>query len=205
MSIGLDNTSYIIRIFFLCDVSGSMQGVRLVALNRALKHALDRIQRPTQSLKVRVYVSALCYANYAQWYYSDVPLEQCQWKSIEQAHGLSHLGQAYKLLASRFKTLADHNPDSTNIVVLLTDGKPTDAYQDPLQQLLNTRIGQNTIRLGFGLGSDTDIECLQCFQGTPQVPVFTRLTPLKQELTKALDHALQLGYLRALKSLRLSA
>lgn len=204
MSIGLDNTSYIIRLYLLCDVSGSMHGVRLIALNRALNHALTHIQRSVQSRKVRVYVNALCYSTYAKWYCNDVLLEQCYWQPIEQAQGISQLGQAFKLLASRFKTLADSPFDSTNIVLLFTDGKPTDAYQSSLQQLLQTRIGQNTIRLGFGLGSDTDLECLQAFQGTSVVPVFTRLAPFKHQLTHSLEHALQLGYLRALKSLRLS-
>jgi uncharacterized protein YegL len=55
------------------------------------------------------------------------------------------------------------------VLVLISDGCPTDDYQLGLQALMNEPWGKKAVRIAIAIGEDADTEVLQKFIGHPEL------------------------------------
>lgn len=185
-----------VHVFFICDVSGSMKGGRLNAVNQAIKLTLKYLQKcSVKHQKKQCYINAICYASHAHWHVSAAPLDGYDWLTIQRSGGLSNLGKAYKLLASRLKILSEDQNQQSPIIVLLSDGKPTDDADVFLNSLLRTRAAQSALRIPIGIGNDIDMTCLHQFRSDVQQPikVINSLHDLTYYLAQSLEQAVYSG------------
>lgn len=183
----------VIHVFFLCDISGSMQGRRLSAVNKAVSTVLQYLQQYVVFYPHKqCYINTICFSSQAYWHVSAAPLADCYWLNINKSGGLSDLGKAYKLLASRLKVLASDEEQQPPIIILLSDGKPTDDADVMLDNLLKTSFGYSSQRIAIGIGHDIDMDCLKQFHSNQQISikVTNSLHDLTFHLAKSLKKAI---------------
>ena len=58
------------------------------------------------------------------------------------------------------------------VLVLVSDGLPTDDWEQPLDGLCKSERGQKATRFAMAIGADADVEMLRRFANDPESPVF---------------------------------
>lgn len=157
--------------FWLADCSGSMvRDGRIQALNNAAAEALPhmrRVARDNPNVEVRVRV--VRFASGAQWVDDGpIPLASFVWPQL-QAGGATDLGAAIRLLSEELQSPPMPKRALSPVVVLLSDGRPTDDYDVALQGLLQQPWGQHAVRLAVAIGRDADRDVLRQFIADPTV------------------------------------
>src|SRR5262249_23664767 len=103
-----------------------------------------------------VYISVICFADQATQY-ELTPLDHFQ-PPVLSANGRTALGGALKLLIEWIQqdlimNSAIQHGDYRPLVFLLTDGEPTDRYQNTLQQLHQLQESQKPTIVALGCGN----------------------------------------------------
>lgn len=179
-----------LTIYFLLDISGSMRGEKIRNLNEALKKAIPLLRQESEENagNARIYIRAMQFGTGAQWL-SDapIPVEEYEWKDIEVS-GQTSLGAAIDLLRAEFESLAGERKRMlAPVVILVSDGNPTDSYKMKFRSLLDNKIGKNAVKLAIAIGSDADTKMLEEFIDNEDVPVLTADQP--DEIVKKLVYA----------------
>jgi uncharacterized protein YegL len=55
------------------------------------------------------------------------------------------------------------------VIVLISDGRPTDDYKGPLEKLLKMPWGKKAVRIAISIGKDADDDVLTEFTGNPEL------------------------------------
>jgi uncharacterized protein YegL len=55
------------------------------------------------------------------------------------------------------------------VLVLISDGQPTDDYKSGLQELMDQPWGKKAVRIAIAIGRDADYDVLQQFIGNPEL------------------------------------
>ena len=63
------------------------------------------------------------------------------------------------------------------VLVLASDGQPTDDYSAGLQELLNSSWGSKSIRMAIAIGRDADVDVLQQFIDNLDFPPVSASNP----------------------------
>jgi uncharacterized protein YegL len=160
-----------LHFFWLADCSGSMiRDGRMQALNNAAAEALPHMRRVARdNPNVEVAVRVLRFATGAEWIGGEpTPLSRFVWPQL-QAGGVTDLGEALQLLARELDTPPMPKRALAPVVVLLSDGRPTDDYEASLRALLRLPWGRHAVRLAVAIGRDADREVLRQFIADPSV------------------------------------
>ncbi len=156
-----------LHFIYLCDCSGSMaaQG-KMQALNQAIRQSLPGMVRVARdNPEARVLVRAVRFADRAHWHIAEpTPVEQLQWHDL-QAGGVTAMGEALELVAAQLASPPMEERALPPVLVLISDGQPTDDFDTGLAQLLRQPWAQKAVRLAIALGHDADLEVLQQFIG----------------------------------------
>jgi uncharacterized protein YegL len=95
-------------------------------------------------------------------------LDRFVWPQL-QAGGVTDLGAAIRLLTGELQTPPMPQRALSPVVVLLSDGRPTDDYEIALRDLLRLPWGQHAVRLAVAIGRDADRDVLRQFIADPAV------------------------------------
>lgn len=156
-----------LHFFYLCDCSGSMaaQG-KMQALNQAIRQSLPGMARVArENPEARVLVRAVRFADRAHWHIAEpTPVEQLQWQDL-QAGGVTAMGEALELVAAQLASPPMEERALPPVLVLISDGQPTDDFEAGLALLLRQPWAQKAVRLAIAVGHDADQEVLQQFIG----------------------------------------
>ena len=154
--------SKVLDIYFLCDCSGSMAGENIAALNSAISGTFSELSgRYAHSTELRLQINAISFANDAEWYLQSSQLSAGKsWLPIVNTGGITALGSAYKLLAFHLSKLGDDPHYLPPVILLLSDGKPTDNARAGLDKLLATSAGALAKRFAAGIGAEASAETL---------------------------------------------
>ncbi len=157
-----------LHFIYLCDCSGSMaaQG-KMQALNQAIRQSLPGMAEVArQNPEARVLVRAVGFADRARWHIAQpTPVEQLQWHDL-QAGGVTAMGEALELVAAELRSPPMEERALPPVLVLISDGQPTDDFEAGLASLLRQPWAQKAVRLAIALGHDADLEVLQQFIGS---------------------------------------
>ena len=180
-----------INLFWLVDCSGSMTGEKIDALNLAAKIFLSRQKEPAPGDPgPRLFLQVLGFSDEAAWTVpSPVEIQAFVWKDLVPG-GATQLGPALELLSDRLEAMAADCDLGPSVVLLLTDGWPSDDYREPLERLLDTPWGERTARVAVAIGPDADCDLLEEFTGAKE-RVFRNgsLRSLEADLTEAFHAA----------------
>ena len=156
-----------LHFIYLCDCSGSMaaQG-KMQALNQAIRQSLPGMARVARdNPEARVLVRAVRFADRAHWHIAEpTPVEQLQWQDL-QAGGVTAMGEALELVAAQLASPPMEERALPPVLVLISDGQPTDDFEAGLALLLRQPWAQKAVRLAIAVGHDADQEVLQQFIG----------------------------------------
>jgi len=149
-------------VYVLIDCSESMAGEPMEAVQKGLAAMLSSLRKNPYALET-VVMSIITFDAYAK---QIVPLtELCSFNvpSLSIKPGTS-LGAALRLLAERIKrevhrTTAETKGDFRPIVFLLTDGQPTDAWEEAAAALKTVKPKLANI-YAIGCGEDVDFHVL---------------------------------------------
>src|SRR6266545_4859577 len=118
-----------LRFYWVLDVSGSMAGERIGQLNYALKRALPAMRAEADNNPhAAIEVKTLTFGTGFHWMTpSGVPLEHFSWTDV-QASGITDMGAAMKAMAAELSLGNMPERALPPVVVLITDGQPTDDF-----------------------------------------------------------------------------
>ncbi len=177
-------------LFFLIDVSSSMQGERIDTMNRAMREVLpDLINIGGSNTDIRVAV--LEFGSGWNWVTPEpMLLEEYQnWRDLS-AGGVTDLGMALEELNAKMSRKQFLNSPSLSfapVTFLITDGYPTDNYKRGLQILKNNKWFQAGIKIALALGDGVEKKILEEFTGDPEFVVEAKNTKTLYQLVRAIS------------------
>lgn len=164
-------------IFIMIDISGSMIGHKISAVTDALDNMKEAlVDYSYDNGPVRICTEL--FSREVQWSPEHlVSIDKFQWEE-PICTGMTSLGKACSSLANVLQNTICS--DSIKII-LISDGCPTDDYDEGLRDLHNLMIFKDSDRYAIGLGEDADVAALSDF--TDDANKVYRIT----ELDKLLD------------------
>ena len=167
-----------LHFIWLVDCSGSMMGEKIQSLNYAIKQAIPDMQAAAEeNPNAQLYVRAITFSEGARWHVaSPTPVQHFEWLDVE-AGGLTDLGKALELVTTQLEMPPMPERALPPVLVLLSDGQPTDMYEKALNQLLSLPWGKKAVKLAIAIGSDADKEVLARFIDHPEIPVLEANNP----------------------------
>lgn len=143
---------------------------KIQSLNTAIKEAIPHMQRVAdENPNAQVLVRAVKFSDGAQWHIAQpTPVADFRWADLT-TQGLTDLGAALALVADQLKIPPMTDRALPPVLVLLSDGQPTDDYKRGLQALLDLPWGRKAVRIAIAIGSDADLDVLQQFIAHPEL------------------------------------
>ena len=97
-----------------------------------------------------------------------VNVEDFAWDDLD-AGGVTDLGKAFEMLAAQLTIPPMSDRALPPVIVLLSDGQPTDDYKSALDRLLHLPWGKKAVRIAISIGQDADDDVLQQFTGNSEL------------------------------------
>ena len=159
-----------LHFFWIADCSGSMSiDGKIQALNNAIREALPHMQQvASENPNAQVLVRAIAFSDGARWHVAQpAPVDEFRWNDLK-AGGVTDMGQAMKLLAEQLRPDVMPARALPPVLVLISDGQPTDNFDAGLKSLMGEPWGLKSVRIAIAIGEDADMGILQKFIGNPE-------------------------------------
>lgn len=154
-----------LHLFFLIDASDSMSyGGKVETLNNAIREAIPHIREIAREAEGSIKVHALSFSTGARWIVKNVDIRDFTWDNIT-TKGVTDMGRGFEILAEKLSSDFQGERGYQPVMILLSDGLPTDDYESGLKKLKATKWGSKAIRISIAIGSETDVDVLQDFIG----------------------------------------
>ena len=193
---GGEITARPLHFIWIADCSDSM-GVhgKIQALNTAIREAIPHMRRVAKNNpNAQVLVRAVRFSDGAYWHIAQpVPVEQFEWVDL-QAKGVTDMGKALELVAEQLKMPPMPERGLPPVLVLISDGLPTDDFAAGLNALLDLPWGKKAVRIAIAIGEDANLEVLQRFINNSE------LQPLQANNPEALVTRIRWASTAVLKS-----
>ena len=159
-----------LHFIWIADCSGSMGGAKIKSLNFAIKNALPAMQdAAAENPNAEVMVRTLKFSSGASWQVANpVPVEQFSWDDLE-ANGVTDMGKALQLVAEQLDPAVMPQRALPPVLVLISDGQPTDDVSAGLLDLMAQPWGKKAVRIAIAIGDDAEKSVLQRFIGHPEL------------------------------------
>ncbi len=161
-----------LHFFWIADCSGSMRAQgKIEALNNAIHECIPSTREAnTHNAFADMMVRAIRFSSGAQWHVGNpTPVETFTWQDLEAA-GVTDLGAAIKLLSTELTPEKMGRRALPPVIVLLSDGSPTDQWEQALEEFNATGWGRpgRTVRVAVAIGRDANKEVLSQFTGNTE-------------------------------------
>jgi uncharacterized protein YegL len=160
-----------LHFILLADCSGSMNiDGKIQALNNAVREAIPHMQAvANENPNAEILVRAIKFSDSAEWHIpTPTPIENFQWKDLTSG-GLTDMGEALNLLSEELKIPPMSDRALPPVLVLISDGLPTDDINNGLKTLMALPWGKKSVRIAIAVGEDADQEILQRFIDNPDI------------------------------------
>lgn len=163
-----------LNLFLMIDVSGSMAGEKIAAVNDAVRNVIPIINNIGESNPdAEIKLAAMTFGNRACWL-TKQPLTPSEFKWSDQvADGWTFLGAACQELSRQLshKTgfLKSASGSYAPVVILLSDGGPTDNFEEGMNVLNGNAWFRHSTRIAIAIGNDADTNVLATFTGNPEL------------------------------------
>jgi uncharacterized protein YegL len=176
-----------LQFIWLVDCSGSMQGKKIESVNFAIRECIKPMRdvaddNPNAQILVRV----VRFADGAQWHVAQpTDIHEFEWTDLA-ARGVTDMGHALCEVARALDVKNMPDRGLPPVLVLLSDGQPTDDFRGGLKALLDQPWGKKAVRIAVAIGEqDADLEVLEQFIGNPEVkPLIANTAPELVRLIK---------------------
>ena len=160
-----------LHFIWIADCSSSMgYDSKIQALNNAIKEAIPHMKRVAdENPYAQVLVRTLKFSSGAQWHISQcTPISDFNWKDLS-ANGVTDMGRALSMLADQLKIPPMTDRALPPVLVLISDGQPTDDFEGGLNALMRQPWGKKAVRIAIAIGNDANHSVLQKFIGHPEL------------------------------------
>jgi len=185
-----------LHFIWIADCSGSMKtDGKIQALNVAIHEAIPHMQKVAgENPNAQVLVRAIKFASGAQWHISQpTPVEDFKWEDLK-AGGVTDMGKALSMVAEQLRIPPMSDRALPPVLVLISDGQPTDSFEKGLRALMDEPWGTKAVRIAIAIGSDADYDVLQKFIGHVEI------TPLQANSPESLVNYIKWVSTAVLKS-----
>ena len=146
-------------VYLLLDTSGSMHGEPIEAVNNGVQMMISQLRQNPQAIE-SAYLSIITFDTTAKQIIPLTDLASFQMVSL-RATGVTALGDGLKLVAECIdrevaKTTMEQKGDWKPLVFIMTDGVPTDSWQNGLAEFRKRKIAY-TVACAAGGGADTTV------------------------------------------------
>ncbi|WP_013324996.1 vWA domain-containing protein [Gloeothece verrucosa] len=159
-----------LHFFWICDCSGSMEiDGKIEALNYAIRESIPEMRKvANENPNAQLLVRAVKFSDGAQWHVADAtPIDNFTWSDLT-AQGMTDMGKALSLVAEQLKMPPMTDRALPPVLVLISDGQPTDDFNRGLKDLLDQPWGRKAVRIAISIGRDADKEVLEKFISHPE-------------------------------------
>jgi uncharacterized protein YegL len=165
-----------------------MMGEKIQSLNYAIRQTIpDMKAAADENPNAQLYIRAVKFSEGASWHIANpTPIEEFEWIDLE-AGGLTDMGKAFELVTDQLHMPPMPERALPPVLVLLSDGQPTDQYKKNLEELLSLPWGKKAVKLAIAIGSDADTTVLREFMNNNELPVLQANNP--EVLTKYIKWA----------------
>ena len=165
----------IMTLFYVVDTSGSMTGDKIGSVNSALEEAItvDLPDISTANDDAEIRVAIMQFSSGCSWITptsGPIAIGDVIWNDLH-ASGLTDLGAACVELdkkLSRNEFLESQTGAYAPVILLFSDGGPTDNWEKGLEQLKKNNWFKHAIKIAIAIGEDADKNVLATFTGTPE-------------------------------------
>ncbi|HEY7838153.1 MAG TPA: hypothetical protein VIC54_06110 [Terriglobales bacterium] len=162
-----------LHFFWICDCSGSLQADgKIQSLNNAIREAIPHMQQAAaENPNAQVLVRVLRFSDGAQWHVATpTPIADFKWTDL-QAEGVTDMGRAIAMVAEQLKIPPMTDRALPPVLVLVSDGQPTDDFGEALKKLMDVPWARRAVRIAIAIGDDADHGPLRAFIGHAEFPV----------------------------------
>ena len=160
-----------LHFIWIADCSGSMgNDGKIQALNTAIQEAIPHMQKVADdNPNAQVLVRAVSFGSGAQWHISQpTPVADFKWTDLS-ASGETDMGKALLAVSDQLRIPPMTDRALPPVLVLISDGQPTDDFESGLRALLEQPWGKKAVRIAIAIGRDADTEVLQRFIGNSEI------------------------------------
>jgi uncharacterized protein YegL len=168
-----------LHFIFIADSSGSMgNDGKIQALNTAIREAIPHMQKVADdNPNAQVLVRAVAFGSGAQWHISQpTPVADFRWTDLS-ANGETDMGKALLAVADQLAIPPMTDRALPPVLVLISDGQPTDDFESGLRALLDQPWGLKAVRIAIAIGKDADNDVLQKFIGQSEIKPLSANSP----------------------------
>ena len=150
-------------IYFLLDVSGSMVGGPIESIQQGIKAVINDLKTEPQALET-AFISIITFGSEARQIIPLTEILSFQNPNLN-ASGTTSLGAALSILDNCLenevkKSTSTHKGDYKPLVILITDGEPTDNWEGPAN-IIKSKSGKFANILVVGCGPQANYESLK--------------------------------------------
>jgi uncharacterized protein YegL len=164
----------VMTLFYLVDTSGSMGGARIGTVNAAMEQCIPLLKEVAQANDdAEIKVAILQFSSGCSWVTpasGPVGLDDIIWNDL-QASGMTEFGGALLELdkkLSRNEYLQSQTGAYAPVILLLSDGGPTDNWESGLNQIKQNNWFKHAIKIAIDIESGSDRSVLAAFTGNPE-------------------------------------
>jgi uncharacterized protein YegL len=155
-----------LHFIWMVDCSGSMHGEKIGTVNHAIQDTIpEMVDAANSNPYAQLLVRTLKFSTGAEWVTTTpTKIDDFAWSDLS-ADGVTDLGMAFNLLSEQLTIPPMSDRALPPVIVLLSDGQPTDDYKDGLDTLLALPWGRKAVRIAIAIGRDADLDVLEEFTG----------------------------------------
>lgn len=159
-----------LHFFWVVDCSGSMWGEKIGVVNNAIQSVLpEMIDEAADNPNAQLMIRTLKFSTGASWVTENpIRVEDYIWEDLEAA-GVTDLGKAFDLLAAQLDVKQMGERALPPVIVLLSDGQPTDDYKKSLAKFQKLPWAKKAVRIAISIGQDADDDVLLEFTGNREL------------------------------------
>ncbi len=158
-----------LHFIWIADCSYSMAGDKIKSLNEAIRESVPHMRTVAkENPNARVMVRAIKFSSGAEWHVAQATeVGDFNWEDLE-VESSTDMGAALTLTADALKMPPMESRALPPVLVLISDGMPTDDYRTGLNKLMSEPWGKRSVRIAIAIGDDADLRVLQKFIGKPE-------------------------------------
>lgn len=163
-----------LNLFLMIDVSCSMAGDKIDAVNDAVRDVIPIINIIGENNPdAEIRLAAMTFSDHVNWLTQHpVTPSQFHW-SNQVASGWTCLGEAClelnKQLSHNTGFLSSAAVSYSPVVILLSDGGPTDNFETGMEALNGNAWFRHSTRIAIAIGYDANTDVLATFTGRPEL------------------------------------
>lgn len=165
-----------LHIFVLADHSYSMKGERIESLNDAMEQVVPLLKASDdENSQCDLYLSVIPFSSGAVWQQKMTALADYEKWEVLSVQSATSLGAALELLSTVMNSAENPNGlgkwNAPPVILLITDGMPTDSFEKGMQEFEATGFGgkkSRTVRVALAV-KGADLEVCERFTGNSEL------------------------------------